>query len=221
MKRNHYNAITTWPTFATQLANEAEKNGAYQTGIVSDRKHRGSAVNVDLYGYSEARNLIVIQVRQAIFHPKRFTEVRKNYFLVGRNEETGQVFTHPVESPARSKTAMATAEGAVDFCLAKIWDCKVSDLPEVRRQGDIGFVPVKNPPADAIEVEGPVIIRGTHKITADKIVKDGAGKYYVCRKATVKHTKRQHETVKIKDGWWRVQPGVRAGLWDFAARIGD
>lgn len=221
MERNAYNAIITWPQFAKELANEAEKAGAYETGIVSDKKHRGTAINVDLYGYDEERGLIVIQVRQAIFNPRRFTEVRKNYFLIGRNEETGQVFTHPVDSPARSRSAMATPEGAVEFCLAKIWDCKISDLPEVRRQGDVGFVPVKNPPADAVEVQGPVVIRETHKITADKIVKDSKGQYYVARKATAKHTKGQHATVKIRDGWWRVQPGVRAGLWDFAMRVGD
>lgn len=219
--RNGYNAIITWPAFAKTLANEAEKAGAYETGIISDKKHRGTAINVDLYGYDEARNLIVVQVRQAVFHPRRFTEVRKNYFLIGRNEETGRVFAHPVASPARSKSAMATAEGSVDYCLAKIWDCKVSDLPEVRRQGDVGFVPVKNPPSGSIEVDGPVVIRDTHKISAEKIVRDDSGRYYVCRKATAKHTKGQHATVKVRDGWWRIQPGVRAATWSFAIRVGD
>lgn len=221
MERNAYNAIVKWPEFAKTLASEAEKAGAYETGIVSDRKNRGSAVNVDLYGYDETRNLIVIQVRQAIFHPRRFTEVRKNYFLIGRNEETQRVFTHPVDSPAKSKTAMATAGGAIDYCLAKIWDCKISDLGEVKRQGDVGFVPVKSPPAGSVEVDGPITIRDTHKVTADKIMVDPAGRYYVARKATAKHTKGQHATVKIKDGWWRVQPGARAAMWDFAARVGD
>lgn len=219
ISRNRWNAITTWPEFARQLEREAEKAGAYTTGIESDKKNRGQAINTDLFGYDEAQGLIVIQVRQAIFHPRRYTEVRKNYLLVGRNEETGEVFAHPVDSPARSKNALATPEATVAYVLAKIWDCRQQDLPDIIRQGDVAFVPVPSLPQGAVPVDGPVVLRNTHRLTGE-IYLLGA-QYYTTRRATLKHTKGQHATIKAKGGFYRVQTGNRANLWDFSERRGD
>jgi len=218
--RNQYNALTAWPAFARTLADEVEKAGAFATGIESDRKQRGQAVNVDLFGYDEEQNLVVVQVRQAIFHPRRYTEVRKNYLLIGRNEDTGAVFAHPVDSPARSKPALVTPQATVAWILSRVWDCLIEDLPEIRRQGDVAFVPVRSIPPEAVEVPGPVVVRGTHKITGDKIYQAG-GTYYVAQRGHATHTKRQHAPVTVRNGLYRVQTGNRARLWDFSVQRGD
>ena len=218
--RNRWSALTVWPEFASKLEKEAEKTGAYSTGIESDNKQRGSAINVDLFGHDESRGLIVIQVRQAIFHPRRYTEVRKNYLLIGRNEETGAVFCHPVESPARSKKAMESPTACVEFVLAKVWDCRVEDLSEIHRQGDIAFVPVRSIPKGAEKITGPVVLRDTHKITGDEIYKY-CGEYYVAKRGHASHTKRQHKPVTVRNGFFRVQTGNRARLWDFSESRGD
>ena len=218
--RDKYNALMIWPDFAQSLADEAEKAGAFTTGIQSDKKQRGQAVNVDLYGHDESKNLVVIQVRQAIFHPRRYTEVRKNYLLLGRNEETGVVFAHPVDSPARSKKALESSEACVTFVLAKVWDCRTEDLDEIHRQGDIAFVPVRKLPPGALRVEGPVLLRGTHKLTGDEIYAAGAS-YCVKKRGHLAHTKRQHAPVTVRNGLFRVQVGHRAPLWNFAERRGD
>lgn len=220
MERNNWNAIIEWPVFARELDKEAQKSGAYSTGIESDKKSRGIAINADLVGYDEQRGLIVIQVRRAVFHPRRYTEVRKNYLLIGRNEETKAVFCHPVDSPLRSKKALATPESTVAYVLAKIWDCRVEDLGEIVRQGDIAFIPVRSIPNGAEKITGPVILRDTHKITGDEIYRDG-DEYYVAKRGHAAHTKKQHAPVTVRNGFYRVQTGNRARLWDFSERRGD
>jgi hypothetical protein len=219
-QRNSWNALNEWPSWAKDLDRAAQQAGAYETGIVSDKRQRGTAINVDLFGFEEEQGLIVVQVRQAVFHPRRHTEVRKNYLLIGRNEETGGVFAHPVDSPARSKKALETPQTAVAYVLAKVWGCRVEDLPEIHRQGDIAFVPVRSVPADATEVQGPVVLRGTHKITGDKILRSG-DTYYVVKRGHLSHTKRQHAPVTVRNGFYRVQEGNRASLWGFSLQKGD
>lgn len=218
--RNDFNALTSVPAFVTALLSAAEKAGAWRTGIESDNKKRGSAINCDCYGYDESAGLAVVQVRQAVFHPKRFTEVRKDYYLIGTTE-TGTFFAHPVESPARSKWALATPRQTVAFVLSKIWNCKPTDLDEIERQGDVAFVPVYRIPATAERIEsGTVTIRETHRLTGD-LYQDTDGTIYTRRGARLVHSKRQHATVKARAGAYRVQPGVRATTWGFTAPKGD
>lgn len=222
MERNCYNALKSWPDFARELEREARKAGAYSAGIESDSRGRGTAINVDLYGYDKNLNLIVVQVRQAVFRPDRYTRVRKNYLLVGRNEETDRVFTHPIDSPARSKTALASPEATVAYVLSKIWDCRPEDIAEIHRQGDIAFIPVRSIPKTARKVEGPIILRETHRITGDEIYhQPHTDTYYVAKRGHAAHTKRQHAPVTVRNGFFRVQAGNRARLWDFTERVGD
>jgi hypothetical protein len=219
--RNNFNALTTIPAWCKALMKEAEAAGAWQTGIESDRKQRGSAINCDLYGYDETQGLAVVQVRQAVFHPRRFTQVRKDYYLIGHTE-TGGFFAHPVESPARSKKALETSESCVRYVLAKIWNCREQDLEDIERQGDIAFIPTKTIPKTATQlVNGEaVMIRDTHKLTGE-IWQDQDGTLYAKRGARLVHTKRQHTPVKAKAGVYRVQPGIRAETWGFTAPHGD
>lgn len=214
--RNEWNAITTWPETAKTLRLEAERAGVFQTGIESDKKQRGSSINCDLYGYSD--DLIVVQVRQCIFRPGRYNKVRKDYYLIGKTE-TGGLFAHPVETPARSKKALETPEATVAWVLGKIWDCTPDELPLIKRQGDIAFIPSPLPNG-SVEVENCVTLRQTHKITG-RIMKAPDGRLYVER-AIAKHTKNQHATVKTPKGaWFRIQEGIRAKAWGFTTPKGD
>jgi len=216
--RGNFNELTSWPQWVRDLSRELQNSGVYTTGIESDNKQRGTSINVDLYGYKEEENLAIIQVRECVFHPRRFNQVRKNYYLIGRGD-TGQVFAHPIESPIRSKKALETPESTVDFALSKIWDCPIDDLPFIIRQGDIAFIPVPSLPKNAIESSNSIILRETHKITG-KIWKTPDGKLY-CQKARMIHTKGQHSPVKVKDYYYRIQQGTRARLWNFSLAKGD
>lgn len=217
--RNTFNALEIIPDWCKALIDDAEKSGAFTRGLVSDKKNRGSAINTDLYGYDQAQNLCVIQVRQCIFRPGRFNRVRKDYYLIGRTE-TGNIFAHPVDSPARSKRALSSPEATIKFVLAKIWDCKEDELDQITRQGDIAFIPALLP-EDAVLLDNKeIIIRETHKIIADKIYKSGDN-FFVARSARAVHTKNQHETIRVKNGFYRVQAGIRASVWGFTAPVGD
>lgn len=215
--RNDWNAILETPAWVKTLIHEAEKAGTYTTGIESDKKQRGSSINVDCYGYNEAEGLAVIQVRQCIFHPRRFNKVRKDYYLIGHTEN-GNVFAHPVETPARSKWALASPENTVAFVLSRIWDCPADELHLIVRQGDIAFVPAVLP-KNAVESGNSIVLRDTHKITG-KIFKAPDGTLY-CERARAKHLKGQHAPVTVKGNYYRIQAGIRASVWGFTRPTQD
>ena len=219
--RNGYNALTVVPAWCLDLMRAAETAGAWTTGIESDRKQRGSAINCDLYGYDADQGLAVVQVREAQFRPGRFTQVRKDYYLIGHTE-AGGFFAHPIESPARSKTALASPDACVRYVLARIWNCREQDLGDIERQGDVAFVPVPGLPKTATPILNgeAIMIRDTHRLTGD-LWRDDAGTIYARRGARLVHTKRQHAPVKAKAGLYRVQPGIRATTWGFTAPHGD
>lgn len=219
--RNGYNAIRVVPPFVADLISAAETAGAWRTGIESDKRQRGSSINCDIYGYDEKSALAVVQVRECRFHPRRYNQVRKNYFLIGRTE-TGAVFAHPCESPARSKRALTSPESAVLWVLSRIWECREEDLVDIERQGDVAFVPVRSIPPDAALVPDgeAIVIRDTHRLTG-KIYRTPSGTIYCSRGAKLEHTKRQHRTIKARAGLYRVQPGLRAAGWGFSVPKGD
>lgn len=228
--RNQFGAIETTPDFAVQLINEAEKVGVFTRGIASDRKQRGSSINVDCYGYDQEQGLVIIQVRQCMFnkHKGYFNKVRKDYYLIGHTE-SGNIFAHPVPSPARSRRALESPERTVRWVLAKIWSCEENELDDIVRQGDVAFIPARLPASaqPVLDENGQPIkeitIRETHKIIAlhqGSILKSG-DTYYVARAAKAVHTKRQHDTVRVKNGFYRVQAGIRESIWGFTAPKGD
>jgi hypothetical protein len=224
--RNTFGALVQVPAWAQDLVKAAEQAGTYTTGIASDRKGRGTAINVDVYGYSAEQHLAVVQVRECRFRPGRFPGVRKDYYLLG-TVESGEVFAHPVASPARSKRALASPEACVAWVLAQIWDCAVEDLPEIRRQGDVAFVAALLPANARPLVVQTITVRQTHRIEADRIWEDRWGRgddevtYYVSRRARAIHTKGEHAPVRVRHGYFRVQPGIRASVWGFTAPVGD
>jgi hypothetical protein len=162
--RDTYGALNTVPPWVRQLLTDLDDGIAWTTGIESDRKRRGHAVNTAVYSYDDSRGLAVVQVRQAIFHPRRFTEVRKNYFLVGRNE-SGRAFAHPIEARASGRLTSEDVAAGVRLALTRIWDCDEEDLDDIVRNGDVAFVPVRRLPDEAEPVtENMVTIRESHHV---------------------------------------------------------
>lgn len=215
--RGRYHELNDYPAWVSEMINEAEKAGSFQRGIVSDKKQRGTSINVDVFGYDEESHLAVVQVRRCIFRPRRYNTVHKNYFLIGRNEN-GNVFTHPVESPCRSPKALTSAKSTVDFVLSKIWQCEVEDLPKIIRQGDVAFVPDVLP-KDCERVTEPfVVLRNSHRLTGEIFKRHNT--FYI-KKGVMKHTKGQHADIRARDMVYRVQEGVRANVYDFTLAVGD
>lgn len=221
--RNSFGAIINAPAWALELIQAAERAGAWTTGIESDRRHHGTSINVDLYSYDEARGLVVVQVRQCQFRPDRYNKVRKDYYLVGRNEN-GTAFAHPVDSVARSRRTFGSAEAGVLIALARLWACDEEDLDEIVRNGDVAFVPERRLPAGAELVgENAVTIRESHHVRAlaGGQVYRAKDTYYVTGRAKIEHTKGQHPTARVRDGVWRVQAGIRASSWGFTTPTSD
>lgn len=220
IKRTFYGEILNAPLFVKTLLIDAEKAGCWETGIASDKKHRGTAINTAVYGYDESQHLAVIQVREAQFRPGRFTKVRKDYYLLGRLEN-GTIFAHAIDSPIKSKLAREDAQYCIDYALSKIWNCKIDDLKDIIRQGDIALIPIVHLPKTAMSLNGEAqIIRETHKITGE-IWRDDDGTLYCKRGAKIEHTKHEHKTIKAKSGFYRIQPGYRAEVWGFSAPTAD
>ena len=221
LARGDYNEYRHYPDWVAALVKEAEAAGVYTTGNESVRRSRGprgTAVNVDVYGWEEAQGLAVVQVRECVFRAGRYNRVRKDYYLLGHTED-GAVFAHPVTSPARSKTAMADPEACIQWVLSGIWDCPIADLPDIRRQGDIAFVPATLPATAGMLIEQEITVRDSHVIRADRIYRDGKT-YYVTRRARAVHTKGEHAPVRT-NGVFRIQAGIRAKVWGFTAPQGD
>lgn len=219
--RNYFNALVAAPPWVHELLTAADEVGAWETGIVSDRKQRGTAVNVEIYGFSEAHRLAVVQVRECVFDPRRWNRVRKNYFLIGRNEN-GNVFAHAAESPARSRKALSRADGPVLWALCRVWDCDVEDLPFIVRNGDVAFVPAGRVPkgAEPVPADEKIVLAESHVLEGEGIFRL-AGTYYVARKALLSHSKGQHPTARVARGIWRVVVGHRAGTWSFSLETRD
>ena len=215
-ERNGYGAIAVAkiPTFIKPLLAELEQAGAWETGFHQGRKNRWVAVNVDTYGYDQ--NLAVVQVRRSE-RTKYGVETHKSYFLVGRTEQ-GSPFSHPIKVTA-TPLANRSPQEAVRYVLAKIWNCKESDLPYIERQGDVAFIPVSRIPTGA-EPIAEAVLRDTHMVTGD-LFKAPDGTLYAKRGARLVHTKNQHRPVKAREGVYRVQPGMRATPHPFALQLGD
>ena len=217
--RNQWNALKAWPEWIDTLIDEAEEVGTFTRGIESDKRQRGSAVNVDVFGYDEAQHLAVIQVRECVFHPRRHNRIRKDYYLIGHTEG-GDVFAHAVESPARSKRALATPDGVVAFVLAKVWGCTELQLPDIIRQGDVALVPARLPKTAELMGETEIILRKTHRLKAERLYRDGET-VYAYRRVSIVHLRREHQTVQVKSGIYRVVEGHRAATWRFSSPTAD
>lgn len=217
--RDRYNALNHTPEWVTKLVDEAEAAGVFSRGIQSDKRGRGTAVNVECFGYDEAQGLAVIQVRECQFRPDRFSRVRKDYYLLGHTEQ-GAVFAHAVDSPARSKRALASPQATVSFVLSRIWDCAEKELPHIIRQGDIALIPTRLPKSAVRLDETETILRETHRLRAERLYRD-SNTLYAYRRVSLVHLRKQHATVQVYSGVYRVQEGNRAQTWSFSAPSAD
>jgi len=191
------------------------EGNSWSTGIESDRRRRGESINIACTDRDDAQRLALIQVRQARFRPNRYTRVRKDYYLVGRNEN-GNAFAHPVD--ATSKTPLRRV-------LAGIWGCDPRDLDDIRRNGDVAFVPVRSIPDHAIPTEDlRITVAGSHVVTGSLRVvwhPDGDLDIYTTRRAKIEHAKRQHPTARVRQGWFRVVVARRGSRWGFTRPTAD
>jgi len=198
-------------------AARTDEHGSWEFGTAFDRKGRGQALNWDLYGVGfdvhTGDLLIVIQVRQYEKRYKNgFGNVRKNYFLVGTNED-GSVFAHSV--PAQVvRTAIRLERDVVQACQNWIFG---GDYSRMIRHGDLALIPLsKRPSADVVATEA-MVLEESHRITASQFRQNG---HLYVQDPTLVHLPGTHPTVS-GSGWFRVVVGARADFWRFAAPTAD
>lgn len=188
---------------------------AYDVGIESDKKNRGSAVNIDVVDQDNEQQLIVIQVRESEFHPRRYTRVRKQYLLAGRNEN-GNAFSHPI--PTREVAHKRKPGDKIRHALAYIWDIAPCDVDDVRRNGDVAFIPVREIPASMTPVPSPQYLADSHRVTGELFEADG--KLYARPGSSISHVKGQHAAVRTAE-FARVAVGRRHQKYYFAQPTAD
>ncbi len=200
---------------------------AWETGCAFDHKGRGEAINVAVYGCSfcHKQSLAVVQVRRyAKAHTNWWPSIRKNYFLIGRNERTKKAFAHPL--PAGTVHAAIRRDPSPEYVVqaarAWIFEVPIEKLPRVLRHGDVAAVPVRSLPSGERKFvedspEGVSVV-DSHVLHAAEIVQVRERLY--ARDPLLRHLKGQHADVTGK-GWHRIQVGLRADYWKFAAPTAD
>lgn len=205
------------------LDGPVDEHGAWQRGIESDRKGRGVAVNVDLYGAAVWRRRVyaVVQVRESTFHPNRHTRTRKDYYLCGRNEN-GRPFAHSVSwGPVRGAIRANPSDFAAPVlaAMAWIWGCTAEQLSTIARNGDTALIPCGAPRGSLVSLGAcSAAVVDSHRLEAAEVVTDGEAVY--ARDGVLSHGRGQHPTVSV-EGWARVAVGRRADTWNFSAPTAD
>jgi len=203
------------------ILNDLRKN-ADEHGWMERRsweKGRGEELSIDLYGADFDKNLYVVQVRQASrARTSYWLEVRKSYFLIGRNEN-GLAFAHcingaGVRAAIRQETE-AKPETAVNAALKWIWS--TDRYTEIVRQGDIGLLPVKLKPAIKPIGAHVIMVVDAHQLWSGEIRKNGK---LFAKNPYLHHVKKQHPDVKC-NGWYQVIVGKRELPWSFAPATKD
>jgi len=194
----------------------SDEHGSWEFGAAFDRKHRGTALNWDLYDYGHdphsGQLLAIIQIRQAIVG-KRWTNVRKNYFLCGYNEDR-RAFAHSV-SAAVVRSAVNRGVDAVKAVQDWMFGC---DYNLILRQGDMALIPVRAlRGAEPVE-QREIILENSHQVIGQLAFGDGG--LYV-REATVLHLNGTHPVIQVNGQWHRVAFGQRADYWKFARPTKD
>lgn len=190
-----------------------------------DRARRGDAVNRDVYGYDDRRDLAVIQVRHFFRrHRYHYANVRKAYFLVGYTE-AGAPFRHPVSGHAIHAAIRGGATPTEVVQAAERWIFRVTPAQHARsvRQGDILMIPARGRPSAGSEAVGQrLLLLDSHEIRAHEIVRDTKGEIWAYDPA-VYHLKGQHAPLYAPDvdGWWILRPGREGTTYDFGERLGD
>ncbi len=148
--------------------------------FITETNRRGGvhSINLDLYGYDEAQNVAVVQIRE--FYRKKdgyYPEVKKDYVLVGFGEHTGEALCHPVGAHAvRAGVRKASDDPTSAVRAAQCWMWNVTDkqLDASLRQGDLLMVPQRSLPADATARLNGVAMGGSHLVRSPVIACDPA-----------------------------------------------
>lgn len=190
-----------------------------------DRKQRGDALNLDLYGYCRKQGVAVVQIRHFFKRAARhFGTVHKDYVLVGFNELTKEPFRHPISAHAVRAGVRKSPDDptiAVRAAQAWMWDVKVDRLPKCMRQGDVLIVPERSAPKGERLGESSHVIGGSHRIDSVEIVVDSELKVYA-RQPTLTHLKAQHHPLQAPtSGWYSVRLAREVATWDWSERLGD
>lgn len=197
-----------------------DEHGGWTSSAEFDKHGRGSSINTDIYGIDYENKLFVVQVRQYSKRYKNgFPEVRKNYFLIGYNEN-GNPFAHPLQAQTIHAAIKKdpSIESPVRAAQAWLWGIKEEKLKEILRNGDVALVPVNKTFKKGVEdIKGPLRVIDSHFIYTTKIFKNGALYAY---NPTIRHMKGQHPTQKGK-GWFKIMIGNRAGFHNFARPTKD
>lgn len=197
-----------------------DEHGGWTSGASFDKRNRGEAINTDIYGVDDENRLYVVQVRQFSRRYKNgFGSVRKNYFLVGYNEN-GNPFAHSI--PSRTVHAAIkkdpSPESPVKAAQAWIWGVAQDKLGDILRNGDVALIPAgKNFKKDVEEISGMMQIVDSHYVYTKKIYRNGA---LYAHNPTLRHMKGQHPTQK-GNGWFKIMVGNRADYHSFAAPTAD
>ncbi len=219
-------------TFA--VINDIQKNSddkhGFKTGFSFDSKQRGYAINIDVYDIDfKGQNNCPLAIIQVRLYEKRskngYANIRKNYFLIGRNENKN-AFAHPIPSPLIKKWIDYDELGTA-VKKAQNWIFK--ENKNILRQGDVALVSIsqeeKNEKItklnDLYEIESMTDFSyKSHFLTADEILiarsKENHKKFKLyALNAKLVHTKNQHKEIEIL-GWSKFIVGRREATWDFA-----
>lgn len=192
-----------------------------------DRKGRGDALNLDLYGYDPEERVAVIQVRMAFRRrAKHFMSVRKDYVLCGFNEN-GTPFRHPISAQA-IRGAINAGAGPVETVRAAqrwMWGVTGKQLEEGRRQGDVLIVPERGEPKGEIFERGTeATLADTHIVVSERLVRVEGKRHLYAVKPVLQHIKGEHADTRapMSDGkWFTVRVAETAPAWDYSVRLGD
>ena len=203
---------------AAASAAKIDEHGTWDFGIASlnRRGTRWQALNWDLYAHGHDAHtgalLAVIQVRQVV-SGRRWNQVRKNYFLIGTNED-GTAFAHPVSAMC-VHAAIRAGQDVVRRVQDWIFGC---DYGQVRRQGDIALIPLRRACGERTPLQ-TLLLEDSHALEASEI-RFGAGGVVYAKDPRLTHLPGAHPTVAAT-GWHKVVSGRRASFWTFAAPTVD
>lgn len=207
--------------YAASNAEKIDEHGSWDFGIenIGNRKRGGwHSLNWDLYGigrdYFSKRILIVVQVRQAIKQKKSYwTEVKKSYFLIGRNEDN-TVFAHSISG----HTVQAAAGAGKDVVRAVQNWIFGADYTRIIRQGDVCLIPLKSKAvlAGVETITKEFTMQDSHLLKADE-VKMNAGNNIYALNPNLYHLPKTHPDFENLVGWFKVVVGRRSDFYEFAA----
>lgn len=187
-----------------------------------------TAINTSVYGYDPIQNVGIFQIRQS-GTGNYGIEVKKNYALVGINED-GSTFRHPVSCNAvRGAVRVDPVDPTLVVKKAQcwMWKCSMRQLKLAMsngcRQGDVIMIKIPKP-HNLREIENRILtIGGSHELKSCGLFEcDEMENSIICFNPFLLHLKCQHAPVFApEEGYYSVRLAREAKTWKFGERIGD